>query len=174
MKAFSRRFGQALSERSGMDGCPLQETVDRLEDEPLDQRQDPQQAQLLLEYERYARMITGQSAQAPLSRGVDPEGLAIYRRDYLPYEILQWGGDLRDMFPESCRRLDQAAIPLGRFVDFWFSEPRDAHNGHDGYDFFLLKIDRFATYVSSVLPDAADLAYREAAMLRQDYAVACG
>jgi uncharacterized protein (UPF0276 family) len=173
MKAFSKRFGQVLSDRSEMDRGPTQILVDQLEDEPIDERQDPQQQHLVLEYECYARMVTGQSEQAPFSRWVDPEGLAIYRRDYLPYEILQWGGDLRDMFPESCRGLEQAGIPLRQFVDFWFSEPRDAGKGQDGYDFFLLKIDRFAAYVSRVLPDAADLAQREAATLRKDYALAC-
>jgi uncharacterized protein (UPF0276 family) len=175
MKVFSQRVGQMIRDRSAaMDKELSQAPIVRCEDEPNDDLQDLRQEQLLLQYERYAKMVTGQSEEAPCLQWVDPEGLAIYRKAYLPYEILQWGGDLRDMFPESCRRLDRAAIPLGPFVDFWFSEPHDAQNDQEGYDFFLLKAARFAAYVSSILPDAADLAHREAAVLRQDYALACG
>lgn len=174
LKGFSERFGRVLSDRFKTDPHVSQTAVELSEAEPTDDLQDRLQQHLLVEYERYAQVVTGQAQQAPVSSWLDMEGLERYRTEYLPYEILEWGGDLRDMFPESCRRLDEAALPLGRFVDFWFCEPRDAHTGHDGYDFFLLKIDRFAEYVSRVLPDAAELVHREAAMLRTDYALACG
>lgn len=120
-------------------------------------------------YDRYARVVAGRA---------EPEGpewsastayreeLETYRSDYLPHEILRWGGDLEAMFPETCNRLRRRAIPLVRFVSFWFREPRPLSRS---YDFFLLKIDRFLEFVHETAPDLDAWARREADELRQAY-----
>ncbi|MGH9651368.1 MAG: multinuclear nonheme iron-dependent oxidase, partial [Terriglobales bacterium] len=122
------------------------------------------------QYELYARTVTGRSsADLPaLFRGfgTESEALNAYRQAYLPHEILVWGGDLRDMFPETCRALDARHIPLAGFVHYWFREARAVLGP---YDFFLLKSERFCAYVEEVLPSAACTAAREAAELRAAY-----
>ena len=58
------------------------------------------------DYARYARIISG---QAPIigpewqDAAADQAGLTCYRMFYLPDEILHWGGDLAEMFPQTCR-----------------------------------------------------------------------
>ncbi len=122
------------------------------------------------EYELYARTVTGlSSADLPTlfrSFGTETESLNAYLEAYLPHEILVWGGDLRAMFPETCRALDAHRIPLAGFVHYWFREARTVLSP---YDFFLLKTERFCAYVEEVLPSAACTATREAAELRAAY-----
>jgi len=122
------------------------------------------------QYEVYARTVTGgSSADLPAlfrSFGTESESLNAYRQAYLPHEILVWGGDLRDMFPETCRALDARCVPLTGFVHYWFREPRAVLGP---YDFFLLKAERFCAYIEEVLPSAAGTAAREAAELRAAY-----
>ena len=125
------------------------------------------------QYEEYARIVTNQ-ARTP-SNGLallEPEMdlLDLYRRQYLPVEILEWGGNLQDMFLQTCRELDRRGVSLAAFVEYWFGEPRSSHVE---YDFFLLKIGRFLEFIQTVAPDAAILASREAAELREAYQAAC-
>ncbi|MGH7232296.1 MAG: multinuclear nonheme iron-dependent oxidase [Nitrospiraceae bacterium] len=126
------------------------------------------------QYDRYARMVGDQSDRTPPPRlpllGTDHESLDLYRRRYLPHEILTWGGDLREMFPETCRYLDDREISLSVFVQYWFREPRTVEVD---YDFFLLKLDWFVEFVKEVLPDAGETAAREAEELRSAYQAAC-
>ncbi|MDH4185792.1 MAG: DUF692 family protein [Nitrospira sp.] len=137
--------------------------------EPLDQS-DGQQ--LRCEYMRYAQIISG---QAPVTgpewqdAGDDPSGLTSYRCFYLPYEILHWGGDLAEMFPQTCRILAARDVALAGFVPFWFRGPRPLTVS---YDFFLLKIERFVEFVAEVAPDTVSCAEQEADLLRQAYAQA--
>jgi uncharacterized protein (UPF0276 family) len=130
--------------------------------------------ELLGQYGRYAGVVTGQRRAEPppdlSTLGLESGALETYRCAYLPHEILYWGGDLRDMFPETCRRLDQADIPLESFVRYWVREPR---RSLAPYDFFLLKIGRFEAFVREVFPEGIDTAVREATGLREAYGAAC-
>lgn len=98
------------------------------------------------------------------------EGLRVYQRRYLPHEILRWGGDLREMFPAACRELDRAGVAVDGFVDFWFRSPRETLAP---YDFFLLKLERFAEFAAEAAPAAGRAAAREADDLRAAYRSAC-
>ncbi len=124
------------------------------------------------EYELYARVLVGQAELADVEWSRNPacfDELEQYRSVYLPYEILQWGGKIDDMFPDTCRQFADRGVPLARFLSFWFQEPRQL----DGiYDFFLLKIERFVEFIHEVAPDLHAMAEREAAELRQAYHVA--
>lgn len=125
------------------------------------------------QYEDYARIVSGYSiASHPglPSRWLEPGNLEVYRQMYLPHEILRWGGDVQDMFPETCRELVRAGIDVSAFVGFWFREP---HPLNQPYDFFLLKVDRFPRFVREVLPAAFPQAMREADALRDAYRIAC-
>ncbi|TAJ23432.1 MAG: DUF692 family protein [Nitrospirae bacterium] len=125
---------------------------------------------LLEQYDRYARIVTGGAADAVPSLGMVPGALEIYRHTYFPHEILHWGGELRDMFPETCRQLDRGGVALTAFVHYWVREPRPSQTP---YDFFLLKLERFVEFVREVLPTAIPTAEREAAELRGAYQAAC-
>lgn len=125
------------------------------------------------QYAAYAGVISGQvtASQAGLpSHCLEPAGLDAYQRSYLPYEILHWGGDLRQMFPNTCRQLAGEGIEVSRFVDFWFRTP---HARDQSYDYFLLKLDRFVEFVRDLLPSGVPLATHEADELRQAYQTAC-
>ncbi|OQW32953.1 MAG: hypothetical protein A4E19_06280 [Nitrospira sp. SG-bin1] len=120
-------------------------------------------------YDRYARVLVGKTEPTGLEWSLDKAGiqeLDLYRIIYLPYEILHWGGNLEDMFVESCRRLSARDVPLDEFVAFWFREPRPLA---DTYDFFLLKVERFVEFVREVAPELQCVAEREAEELRQAY-----
>jgi hypothetical protein len=92
-----------------------------------------------------------------------------YRTQYLPYEILHWGGDIEAMFPETCRALAGRQIALEGFVSYWFRIP---HPMTRSYDFFDVKIDRFVEFVSEQTADLTPLVQREAAELRLAYQAA--
>jgi hypothetical protein len=126
--------------------------------------------ELTEQYERYTQIVTGRTAASLPVLGQDASALPLYVEHYLPHEILEWGGAVREMFPETCRSLDRAGIPLNEFVRFWFHEPRETDQA---YDFFLLKITRFVEFVCEVQPDAAETAQREAQALREGYQAAC-
>lgn len=120
-------------------------------------------------YDHYVLVLTGQTEpvgpnwEHPVAYG---EEVDRYRAGYLPHEILHWGGDLEDMFIETCRRLKERGLLLEAFVAFWFREPRPSVGS---YDFFLLKIERFVEFVREVTPDLQHMVEREARELRQAY-----
>jgi hypothetical protein len=128
--------------------------------------------QLCDDYARYAQIISG---QAPImgiewqETAAEATGLTQYRTSYLPHEILHWGGDLAEMFPQTCRTLAERGICLTEFVAFWFRSPRPLTHS---YDFFLLKIERFLEFVTERAPDARACAEQECDSLRQGYAQA--
>ncbi|MGH7205248.1 MAG: multinuclear nonheme iron-dependent oxidase [Nitrospiraceae bacterium] len=129
--------------------------------------------ELLRQYDLYARVVTGAidaSAAGLPSPGLEPEALPVYCRSYLPREILEWGGDLRDMFPQTCRLLDRHEMTLASFLEYWFREPRTVEGP---YDFFLLKLDCFCEFIGEMMPHAAEVAVREAAELRAAFQAAC-
>jgi uncharacterized protein len=158
--------------------------------------------ELARQYALYAQIVTGQAVDGLPVLGGDASALPLYIEQYLPHEILEWGGAVREMFPETCRDLDRAGISLNGFVRFWFRGPRAAgpvaspgfaerpsasprgqrasrgerRRGREtdqAYDFFLLKIARFVGFVRDVLPDSLDTAEREAQALREGYQAAC-
>ncbi|HKW86707.1 MAG TPA: hypothetical protein VJM82_06535, partial [Nitrospiraceae bacterium] len=128
--------------------------------------------ELLRQYDLYARVMTGvldPSAAGLPSPGLEPEALSMYRRSYLPREILEWGGDLRNMFPQTCCLLDRQEIALASFLEYWFREPRLVEGP---YDFFLLKLDCFCDFIDEVMPCAAETVMREVTELRAAFQAA--
>ncbi len=128
--------------------------------------------QLRGDYARYAQIISG---QVPITGpewqevAAEASGLTRYRTSYVPHEILHWGGDLAEMFPQTCRALSRRGICLTEFVAFWFRSPRPLTHS---YDFFLLKIERFLEFVTERVPDARVCVEQESEMLRLAYAQA--
>ena len=132
-----------------------------------------EQARLDRQYQEYAALI-----MTPESVLRDPDlsllggsldDLDRYRHRYLPHELLHWGGELTDMFPQTCRLLASADIPLERFISFWFERPRSPQGD---YDFFLLKIGRFVEFVAEIGAFATSTALREAGEMRAAYQAA--
>jgi uncharacterized protein (UPF0276 family) len=125
--------------------------------------------QLLDDYARYAQIISG---HAPMTgpewqeTAAEPGGVTRYRTSYLPYEILHWGGDLAEMFPQTCRLIAERGVVLTEFVAFWFRSPRPLTQS---YDFFLLKIERFLEFVAERAPEARACVQQECDSLRQAY-----
>ena len=95
----------------------------------------------------------------------------MYASQYLPQEILSWGGDLSAMFPLTCEALKRQGLGLERFLEFWFTKPCLERQG--AYDFFLMKIQRFVEFVHAVLPAEAFVAEQEAEVLREGYRLSC-
>ena len=125
--------------------------------------------QLRDDYARYAQIISGQipaTCQEWQDVAADQAGLTSYRTSYLPHEILHWGGDLVEMFPQTCRILAERGVCLAGFVVFWFRAPRPLT---ESYDFFLLKIERFVEFVAELAPDVLACAEQEGDLLRQAY-----
>jgi uncharacterized protein len=121
------------------------------------------------DYVRYARIASGQEPpDGPAWQAVaeDPSGLERYIHAYLPHEILHWGGELPDMFPETCKGLSEQGLSLDGFVPWWFHRSRPADRP---YDFFLVKIDRFVEFVAERAPTLLIPACREAKALRHAY-----
>ncbi|MEP6602253.1 MAG: DUF692 family multinuclear iron-containing protein [Nitrospirota bacterium] len=119
-------------------------------------------------YGTYARIVSGQqtvekSLLEPLSQNLNREGLHQYVRDYLPNELLHWGGDLEDLFPQVSRTLKERGISHQEFVRFWFRQPYPAQ---DAYDFFDIKLDRWMEFVRTVAPDLAEETEREVTVLQ--------
>lgn len=143
---------------------------DRIDQIDISASLAPETRSLSEQYDRYAQIVTGRAATSLPVLGQDASALPLYVEHYLPHEILEWGGVVRDMFPETCRSLDRAGIALDGFVRFWFREPRATG---EAYDFFLLKITRFVEFVREVLPDVSEMATQEAQALREGYQAAC-
>jgi len=128
--------------------------------------------QLRDDYARYAQIISG---QAPMTgpewqeAAAEATGVTRYRTSYVPHEILHWGGDLAEMFPQTCRTFAERGICLTEFVTFWFRSPRPLTHS---YDFFLLKIERFLEFVTERVPDARVCVQQECDSLRLAYAQA--
>jgi uncharacterized protein (UPF0276 family) len=127
---------------------------------------------LMDQYARYARVVTGQERatgsewQQALDEGA---GLHRYINEYLPHEILCWGGELTEMFPDTWRSVARYDITPDRFLQWWFKTPRLLDRP---YDFFLLKIDRFVEFVVETTPGLRPVVEREADMMRRAYAEA--
>jgi uncharacterized protein (UPF0276 family) len=122
------------------------------------------------EYVRYAQIALGQRppAGAPWTAvAEDPSGLERYVGGYLVHEIVHWGGDIADMFPQTCRALKEQGACLDDFVRWWRYQATTADRP---YDFFLLKIDRLLEFVTERAPLLLEGAVREAAVLRKAYA----
>ena len=127
---------------------------------------------LSAQYEQYVSVVTGQAPCGSLPfLGRESErfldGLAYYRKRYLPYEILEWGGGLRELFPKTCPLLLERGCNLEEFVDFWFKNPRRSQTI---YDYFHVKLDYFLRFVEHRVPLALDVARQEADELRDAYA----
>ncbi|MBS0149465.1 MAG: DUF692 family protein [Nitrospira sp.] len=123
-------------------------------------------------YDRYARVVVGRTepnGKEWSQSHANVDELDLYRSVYLPHEILHWGGEITEMFPESYRGLTEVHVPLAELVAFWFQEPRSLSGT---YDFFLLKVDRFVEFVREVAPTLEAIAEREAEVLRQGYRTA--
>jgi hypothetical protein len=73
------------------------------------------------------------------------------------------------MFPRTCEHLRKAALPLEDFVSFWLACHEEVPAP---FDFFLLKLERFARFVLARCPEASGLARQEAAELRNAYEAA--
>ena len=170
------RFGERISE-----GCSAPQSASVAEPpqarpvrESITVAPDSEAVNILCrQYECYAQVVSGQvnvSESGLPSRSLEPGSLDLYRETYLPHEILHWGGDLHDMFPDTCRQLARDGIALSGFVDFWFREP---HSLNQSYDFFLLKLDRFPLFIREVFPAGFSQVMREADALRDAYRTAC-
>jgi hypothetical protein len=168
-----RRFSPVVQQAMAR-GMATERSMDRAlppcsAQEPIGQSD---RQQLGDDYARYAQIISG---QAPVTGSewqevaTDQVGLTCYRTSYIPYEILHWGGDLAEMFPQTCRALAERGVCLTEFVAFWFRAPRPLTQS---YDFFLLKIERFLEFVAERAPGAHACAEQEGDMLRQAYAQA--
>jgi uncharacterized protein len=161
-------IGRIMKERTPVaDSCL--ETPDSVVPPLLDDRD---RSRLEADYVRYAQIASGQRPPAGPSWSAvaeNPSGLERYIRDYLPHEILRWGGDLAAMFPETCKALADRGIPLDRVVPWWLCRSIPADRP---YDFFLLKIDRFLEFVEELAPVLTDLAASEAATMRAGYEAA--
>jgi hypothetical protein len=132
----------------------------------------PDRQQLRDDYARYAKIISGQAVMTGpewQETAAEATGVTRYRTSYVPYEILHWGGDLAEMFPQTCRALAERDVCLTEFVTFWFRSPRPLTHS---YDFFLLKIERFLEFVAERAPDVRVCTEQESEMLRQAYAQA--
>ena len=126
--------------------------------------------QLSDDYARYAKIVSGQmQPTGPEWQFIAESGIGLnrYTKEYLPNEILHWGGDLPEMFSETCRALAEQNIALGEFVAWWFQRVRPAEQP---YDFFLLKIRHFAEFVCERASTIGPIVKKEASILRRAYA----
>ena len=168
-----RRFGPMIQRKiakhpTGADSVPWAATL------PVEQSQASDIDKLSLEeaYTRYAQILSGrQPLTGPEWQQVteDPAGLGRYVHEYLPHEILHWGGEVTEMFPDTCRALAEAGIALDGLVAWWFQAARPVDRP---YDFFLLKIERVLKFVGERAPALVNQAQREADALRLAYAEA--
>jgi uncharacterized protein len=163
------RLGSAVAHvlrnetRPAHDPIPIRATDDEEKRSVIDLQS------LEADYVRYAQIASGQQpAAGPLWQSVaeDPSGLAHYIHVYLPHEILHWGGELRDMFPDTCKGLMEEGLSLEEFVPWWFGIARRTDRP---YDFFLLKIDRLLEFVAERAPSLVSRARHEADALREAY-----
>ncbi len=125
------------------------------------------------QYRMYAQVVSGQADRTALSMvgklHEDQDGLDRYQRVYLPKEIFEWGGDLREMFPRTCECLGDNAKVFPEFLQFWFNEPRSSKRP---FDYFLIKIHLFVEFIERHYPELRDTVYQEADGLRAGYQLA--
>ena len=125
------------------------------------------------EYRQYAGAVTGREDPSHPSledRGEESKRqLETYVHGYLPYEVLVWGGDLKEMFPQTIQRLEEQGIDFSTFASSWYDYPRPIQ---EPYDFFLLKIEYFVEFVDKYGFNLRDLVFQEAKALREGYALA--
>lgn len=163
---FSRRYKSNFPRIPMSDGLSFGTGAPSL---PEDESSTMTRQDLKDAYDQYVRVLTGKAE--PVGSEWEQstaygEELDCYRVRYLPHEILHWGGDLEDMFVQSCRRLGERGVSIEGFVTFWFREPRPSAGL---YDFFLLKVERFVEFVCEVAPDLRSMVEREARELRVAY-----
>ncbi len=132
--------------------------------------------ELAKQYVDYVNLLSGQSLDMFAERWALPtaikEGVQIYATQCLPQEILSWGGDLSEMFPLSCAALKRHNLGLEQFLEYWFTAPWSGQPM--AYDFFLMKVNRFAEFVHAVLPDeGGSVSEQEAEILRGGYRQSC-
>jgi len=171
--AASERFGSMIH-RKITDGSRTTASVPQRTELLFEQglANDRDRQRLQEDYARYAQIVSGQTPPAGLAwQGVmeDPAGLDRYVQDYLPHEILHWGGDVKEMFPDTSHALALAGIDLDGFVAWWFQTARPTDRA---YDFFLLKIERVLAFIGERAPALLADAEREAETLRLAYAEA--
>jgi uncharacterized protein len=172
-QAFRSRFGSVIARLAY--GSPSDRALKQSSNSGNDTAYHPlvsqeQRIALGRNYAQYADVVTGQKATgsfgAMVESGDQREGVAYYRQVYLPYEILHWGGELRDMFPRSFELVSQRHVDMMDFVTFWFGRTRPATGP---YDFFLLKVEYFIEFIATAMPDVLAMAAEEAAELRAAY-----
>ena len=169
----ARRFGATICRKLAQ-GPPVTNGTSPMGEDRIDLPvpTETDRNQLAEEYARYAGIVSGQAEptgrewQAVLK---DDTELNRYIKEYLPHEILYWGGALTEMFPDSCRALAEQGVALEDFVAWWFKTPRRLDQP---YDFFLVKIQRFLEFVAEAAPALYPVAEREARILRIAYAEA--
>lgn len=166
---FSRRYGPLFHQLGNAEqAVPESEVHSGLEEPKL----TPVAPWLGAVYDHYACVLAGKTEPVGEEWTQDMASLHeldVYRSVYLPHEILHWGGEVEDMFVESCRRLSARDVSLDGFVTFWFREPRPFSGT---YDFFLLKVDRFVEFVHEVAPELRGIVEKEAEELRRAYCYA--
>lgn len=166
------QFGQDCQRWEQVSNEPNESATRRYADDSVRKVGEEVKSALGRDYDRYAKLVTGQLD--PRTSGLlhptwSYEDLHLYQSVYLPHEILHWGGELQDMFPESCRLVEGQGISLADFVSYWFREPQSITAS---YDFFLLKIERFVHFVAERAPAFLPLVEREAGELRASYMMA--
>ena len=124
VRRFSPLVQQAMARRTAVKQViePMLHRISAPESVCLSDRQ-----QLRDDYVRYAQIISGHvSVTGPEWQEVAGEasGLTRYRTSYVPHEILRWGGDLTEMFPQTCRAIAERGVCLSEFVSFWFRSSR--------------------------------------------------
>ena len=128
----------------------------------------PREARLADLYRAYARVVSGQellptSLLAPFAEEVEAEGLTRYTTRYLPWELVMWGGDLKELFPRTWRVLEARGLTGEDLMRSWFRESRPVT---EPYDYFYVKLERWVAFVREVAPDLAEDVAREAETLR--------
>jgi hypothetical protein len=103
------------------------------------------------------------SALAPFAEAADTAGLTRYTAEYLPRELVTWGGDLKELFPRAWRALEARGVTGEDLMRSWFRESRPVT---EPYDYFYVKLERWVAFVREVAPDLAEDVAREAETLR--------
>jgi len=167
----SLRFAPMIRHRLANGSTSIDSVPKRAEPCPEEQLvSEVHRQRLQADYARYAQIVSGRRPPTgPEWQEVagDPAGLDRYIHDYMPHEILYWGGAITEMFPETCRVISEKGVSLEEFVPWWFQIARPVDRP---YDFFLLKIDRMLEFIAERAPAVLKQAEREADSLRTAYA----
>ena len=166
-RRFLERYG--WWERQERYGQPSSDVCSDLEIRSLTKEQ-PAVTEVVDQYRVYAQVVSGQADREVLSSvgrlGDDSGGLDRYQKLYLPAEICEWGGDLREMFPKTCESLGDVAKIFSEFIEFWFKEPRSPSIP---FDYFLVKIHLFVEFIEGHYPELRTMVHQEADALREGY-----